>query len=220
MSLLIAQDIPGGALACLNELLVVAEAGHCDLIQVRPPTEDEARFFALADSGRVAVLSCARTGTPAKGRCRSGSPGLCSRPTALSSASARARCPLVSPPPRWADQRLSRRRGCPTPENGHAVPRRGHAPSDSQRTRCHWVRSRALRQARPGAWPVSVPDTSSFRMAKEIAKKAPNRTTKAAAVPAAKVMRVVMKPAMGASQLSGPAADPRTQCPIGSSLAQ
>ena len=36
----------------------VAEAGHRDLIQVRPPTEDEARFFALAGDGRAAVLSC------------------------------------------------------------------------------------------------------------------------------------------------------------------
>ena len=36
---------------------------------------------------------------------------------------------------------------------GHAPSRasRGRGPSDSQRTRCHWVRSRALRQARLGA---------------------------------------------------------------------
>jgi GntR family transcriptional regulator len=62
MSLLMAQDIPGGAFAYLKDTLGVAEVGHRDLIQVRPPTEDEARFFALADNGRVAVLSCVRTG--------------------------------------------------------------------------------------------------------------------------------------------------------------
>jgi hypothetical protein len=38
-----AQDIPDGAFAYLKETLGVAKAGHRDLIQVRPPTEDELR---------------------------------------------------------------------------------------------------------------------------------------------------------------------------------
>ena len=62
MSLLMAQDIPGGMFAYLRDTLGVAEVGYRDLIQVRLPTEDEARFFGLADNGRVAVLSCLRTG--------------------------------------------------------------------------------------------------------------------------------------------------------------
>jgi len=62
MSLLMAQDIPGGTFAYLRDTLGVAEVGHRDLIQVRPPTDDEARFFDLADNGRVAVVSCMRTG--------------------------------------------------------------------------------------------------------------------------------------------------------------
>jgi hypothetical protein len=52
------------------------------------------------------------------------------------------------------------------------------------------VRSRALRQARLGAWPVNVPVTSSLRIANEIAKKAPNKMPMAAAVPRVKMMRV------------------------------
>jgi DNA-binding transcriptional MocR family regulator len=56
------MDIPAGGFAYLKDTLGVAEAGHRDLIQVRPPTEDEARFFTLADTGRVAVITCVRTG--------------------------------------------------------------------------------------------------------------------------------------------------------------
>lgn len=62
--------------------------------------------------------------------------------------------------------------------------------SDSKRPRCHWVRSRALQQARLGAWPVNVPVTSSLRIANEIAKKAPNKVPMAVAVPRVKMMRV------------------------------
>jgi hypothetical protein len=133
----------------------VAEVGHRDLIQVRPPTEDEAgsspsRTTAASRSCPVCVPD---TGTPAEGGRRSWSPAPCFRPTAMSSAAARAWCPLRSPPPRRAAQRLSRRRGYAPrePENGHAIASRGRGPSDSQRTRCHWVSSRAPRQARLGA---------------------------------------------------------------------
>jgi hypothetical protein len=132
----------------------VAEASHRDLIQVRPPTEDEARLFARADNGRVAVLSCVRTGYRAAGEGRR-RPWL---PTPFPAdrnvfCISSGRCPLRSPPPRRAAQRLSRRRGYAPrePENGHAIVSRGRGPSDSQRTRCHWVRSRALRQVRLGA---------------------------------------------------------------------
>ena len=62
MGLLMAQDIPGGSVAYLSDMLGVTEVGYRDLIQVRPPTADEAEFFALADNGRVAVVSCVRTG--------------------------------------------------------------------------------------------------------------------------------------------------------------
>jgi hypothetical protein len=53
MSLLMAQDIAGGAFAYLKRTLDVAEVGHRDRILVRPPVADEAKFFALPDDGRV-----------------------------------------------------------------------------------------------------------------------------------------------------------------------
>lgn len=47
----------------------MAEVGHHRaLIQVRPPTEEETRFFALADNGRVAVLACVHTDLPGRRR--------------------------------------------------------------------------------------------------------------------------------------------------------
>lgn len=49
------------------------------------------------------------------------------------------------------------------------------------------MRSRALRQAQLGAWPVNIPVTSSLRIAKEIGKKAPNKMPMAAAVPRVKM---------------------------------
>jgi GntR family transcriptional regulator len=60
-SLLMAQDIPDGAVAYLKSI-GVEEVGHRDRIIVRPPTEDEARFFRLEDDGRVSVVSLVRTG--------------------------------------------------------------------------------------------------------------------------------------------------------------
>lgn len=60
-SLLMAQDIPGGAVDYLKTV-GIEEVGHRDRIMVRPPTEDEARFFRLADDGRVSVVSLVRTG--------------------------------------------------------------------------------------------------------------------------------------------------------------
>ena len=60
--LLRAQDIPGGAIRYLDARLGLRETGHRDRILVRPPMEDEARFFSLPDDGRVSVVSLIRTG--------------------------------------------------------------------------------------------------------------------------------------------------------------
>jgi GntR family transcriptional regulator len=60
--LLKARDIPGGAIRYLNARLGLRETGHRDRILVRPPMEDEARFFSLPDDGRVSVVSVIRTG--------------------------------------------------------------------------------------------------------------------------------------------------------------
>jgi len=60
--LLKAQDIPEGAICYLRATLGLREIGHRDRILVRPPIEDEARFFRLPDDGRVSVVSLIRTG--------------------------------------------------------------------------------------------------------------------------------------------------------------
>jgi GntR family transcriptional regulator len=62
VDLLMAQDIPGGAVAYLTRTLGIEEIGHRDRILVRAPGEDEARFFKLPDDGRVSVVSVIRTG--------------------------------------------------------------------------------------------------------------------------------------------------------------
>jgi GntR family transcriptional regulator len=60
--LLVAEDIPGGALAYIAERLGLSEIGHRDRILVRPPSDEEARFFRLPDDGRVSVVAVVRTG--------------------------------------------------------------------------------------------------------------------------------------------------------------
>jgi GntR family transcriptional regulator len=60
-SLFMPQDIPGGAVEYLRGL-GIEEVGHRDRFMVRPPTEEEGRFFRLADDGRVSVVSLVRTG--------------------------------------------------------------------------------------------------------------------------------------------------------------
>lgn len=62
VDLLMAQDIPGGAVSYLKRTLGLAQVGHRDRILVRPPNEEEARFFKLPDDGRVSVVSVVRTG--------------------------------------------------------------------------------------------------------------------------------------------------------------
>jgi GntR family transcriptional regulator len=60
--LLVAEDIPEGAVTYLEERLGLREIGHRDRILVRAPREEEARFFRLPDDGRVSVVSVVRTG--------------------------------------------------------------------------------------------------------------------------------------------------------------
>ena len=118
------------------------------MLQVRPQTEDEARCFAPADNGRVAVLSCLRNGYRDVGGGQAPFRGTC---TVFPVGSGQA--PSAQPAPAEGCAVLSRRREYAPrePENGHAIASRGRGPSDSQRIRCHWVRNRALRQARLGA---------------------------------------------------------------------
>jgi GntR family transcriptional regulator len=62
VALLTPEDIPGGAIAYLEETLGLFQVGYRDRILVRPPHEDESRFFGLPDDGRVSVVSLLRTG--------------------------------------------------------------------------------------------------------------------------------------------------------------
>lgn len=62
VDLLMARDIPGGVVAYLGQTLGLEQIGHRDRLLVRPPHEDEARFFQLPDDGRVPVVSIIRTG--------------------------------------------------------------------------------------------------------------------------------------------------------------
>ena len=60
--LLVAEDIGEGAVAYLSRQLGLREVGQRDRILVRPPRDDEARFFRLPDDGRVSVVAVVRTG--------------------------------------------------------------------------------------------------------------------------------------------------------------
>jgi GntR family transcriptional regulator len=62
VDLLMAADIAGGAVSYLKRTLGLVQVGHRDRILVRPPNEEEARFFKLPDDGRVSVVSVVRTG--------------------------------------------------------------------------------------------------------------------------------------------------------------
>ena len=74
----------------------------------------------------------------------------------------------------------------------HKVALPDPGPYWSQRSRRHPVKCRALRHTRLGARPVSVPRWSSRRMARDSAKKAPNRTTYATDKLMAIITRQVM----------------------------
>ena len=60
--LLAAEHISEGTVAYLGERLGLRQVGHRDRLLVRPPEEDEARFFRLPDDGCTAVISVVRTG--------------------------------------------------------------------------------------------------------------------------------------------------------------
>lgn len=60
-SLIQAHDMPSGAVRYLEEKLGVNQAGWRDRITVRPPDQNEAEFFNLAEDGRIAVFETFRT---------------------------------------------------------------------------------------------------------------------------------------------------------------
>ncbi|HUA28237.1 MAG TPA: GntR family transcriptional regulator [Streptosporangiaceae bacterium] len=61
-ALIQAQDMPSGAVRYLEKKLGVKQAGWIDRITVRPPDQNEAEFFGLAEDGRIAVFETFRTG--------------------------------------------------------------------------------------------------------------------------------------------------------------
>jgi GntR family transcriptional regulator len=56
-----ASDIEEGAVAYLRETAGIKQVGYRDTITVRAPDAPEARFFRLADDGRVSVVETRRT---------------------------------------------------------------------------------------------------------------------------------------------------------------
>jgi len=62
LRLLDAADIPEGVLTYLEQALHIEQVGYRDQILVRPPRENEVRFFRLPDDGRTPVAVLLRTG--------------------------------------------------------------------------------------------------------------------------------------------------------------
>ena len=62
-----ATDIEGGAVAYLAEKCGIEQAGYRDTIAVRPPDENEVRFFKLPADGRVSVFEIYRVGFDKEG---------------------------------------------------------------------------------------------------------------------------------------------------------
>lgn len=60
--LLEATSIEGGAVAYLANACKIQQVGYRDTIAVRPPNEEEARFFKLPGDGRVSVFEIYRVG--------------------------------------------------------------------------------------------------------------------------------------------------------------
>jgi GntR family transcriptional regulator len=56
-----ASDIGEGAVEYLRETAGIKQVGYRDTITVRAPDQSEARFFGLADDGRVSVVETRRT---------------------------------------------------------------------------------------------------------------------------------------------------------------
>jgi GntR family transcriptional regulator len=59
--LIAANDIEEGAVEYLRETVGIKQVGYRDTITVRAPDGPEARFFGLADDGRVSVIETRRT---------------------------------------------------------------------------------------------------------------------------------------------------------------
>ena len=62
-----ASDIAEGAVDYLRETVGIKQVGYRDTITVRAPDGPEARFFELADDGRVSVIETRRTGFDERG---------------------------------------------------------------------------------------------------------------------------------------------------------
>jgi GntR family transcriptional regulator len=62
IALIQARDIEGGTVAYLAEKCGIQQAGYRDTIAVRPPDDNEARFFNLPADGRVSVFEIYRVG--------------------------------------------------------------------------------------------------------------------------------------------------------------
>ena len=60
--LLLAEDIRDGSVEYLRQELGLVQIGYRDRILVRPPDEQEIRFFRVPDDGRVPVIFLIRTG--------------------------------------------------------------------------------------------------------------------------------------------------------------
>lgn len=60
-ALIQAQDMPSGAVGYIETKLGIKQAGWIDRITVRPPDQNEAEFFGLAEDGRIAVFATFRT---------------------------------------------------------------------------------------------------------------------------------------------------------------
>ena len=65
--LIMAEDIPGGELAYLQETLNLRQVGWRDTIAVRYPDASEAHFFGVPEDGRVPVFEFLRVGYDANG---------------------------------------------------------------------------------------------------------------------------------------------------------
>jgi GntR family transcriptional regulator len=60
--LIVAEDIEEGTVSYLQDKLGIVQVGYRDRFLVRPPDEDEAKFFRLPDDGRISVVVILRTG--------------------------------------------------------------------------------------------------------------------------------------------------------------
>jgi DNA-binding GntR family transcriptional regulator len=67
IELIQAKDITGGTVAYLAEKCGFEQAGYRDTIAVRPPDDNEARFFKLPADGRVSVFEIYRVGFDKEG---------------------------------------------------------------------------------------------------------------------------------------------------------